>query len=163
MRLSSVLPWLTILASGCVSASWSIDRSARPVTAIAVAPIEIAGDADPNVASARRDSLVDSLRARGYDVRDEAPGIPVVKLKLTGKGVSDLQMHAPDDRRHHIENDLHYYFVAYHVELEVSDGNRIVATGAADSNQDPAPALRALAGHLYTDVPPSSTGNIASR
>jgi hypothetical protein len=163
MRLS-LIPCFAVFASGCVSASWSVDRgTARPLTTIAVAPVELSGEADPRVAATRRAGLVESLRARGYDVRDEAPGIPLLKIKLSGKGVSDAQMHAPDDRRHGIENDLHYYFVAYHVDAELTFGDHVVAMGSAESNQDPAPALRALALHLFNDLPPSLPTTMASR
>src|SRR5207248_3126935 len=75
MRLGSVLPCLATLASGCASVTWGIDHhGARALSAIAVAEVEIAGDADAGVAYDRRDRFVDALRARGYDVRDAAPG-----------------------------------------------------------------------------------------
>jgi hypothetical protein len=166
MRLGSLLPGLAFVfvASGCVSASWSIDRhGARSLSAVAVAAVELAGDAEPKLADTGRDGLIDSLRARGYAVEDERPGVPLLKIRLSGKRVSDDQMHAPDDRRHNMTNDLHYSFVVYHVELELVDGANIVARGSANSDIDPAAALRVLSQRLFSDVPPRGGDALASR
>ena len=72
-------------------------------------------------------------------------------------------MHAPDDRRHNMTNDLHYTFVVYHVEIELVDGGNVVAMGSANSDVDPAPALRALSQRLFSDVPPRGGDSVASR
>jgi hypothetical protein len=162
MRLARMLPFI-VAASGCVSARWSLE-SPRTVSTLAVAPVATAGLADPKLAIARRASLVASLRARGYLVRDPAPGVPLLSLTLSGRGISDAQMHAPDDPRHNIENDLHYFFVAYHVDVTVHDGDgRLLAHGSADSDQDPAPALRVLELRLAGDLPPRAGASVARR
>jgi hypothetical protein len=158
MRLAS-LSIVALLAPGCVSARWTVaDR--RPLQTVVVRPAEVAGDADPVLVAQRRAALIDSLRARGYDAVDggeDTNGLPYLKLAIDGKRLTDDQLHAPDDARHHIYNDLHYQFVVYKVALTVvaADG-KLVARGQAEADSDPAPAMRALALKLFEDVPPSA-------
>ena len=76
--------------------------------------------------------------------------------------VDDSQLHAPDDPRHHIFNDLHYQFVAYTVHLDVVDGaGRIVACGSATSNADPEGAVAELTARLVRDMPAAAAAYAA--
>src|SRR5207253_1540949 len=97
--------------------------------------------AEPRLVAARRAALVESLRARGYDTIDagkDAPGVPRLLLDVDGRLVDDTMMHAPDDERRHIVNDLHYHFVIYHVGVTVIDGDgALVARGTAEADRDP--------------------------
>ncbi|MGZ3429938.1 MAG: hypothetical protein ACXVCV_24980 [Polyangia bacterium] len=143
-----------IAASGCAGTRWSVVE-ARPLMAIAVAPAELGGRVDKLLVAQRRAAMIGQLRARGYQVLDKAPpGVPTLTMKVDGRIVDDSQLHAPDDPRHNIYNDLHYQFVAYTVHLDVVDGGgHIVACGSASSNMDPATAVAELTAHLVHDLP----------
>jgi hypothetical protein len=154
-------------ASGCAGANWTVADS-HPVAAIAVAPAEVHGLASPKVAAHQRLALINELRARGYAIVEDKgqaqPGVARVALRFDGAGVSDKQMHGPDDVRHGIVNDLSYYFVAYKVRLDVveSDG-RVVAQGAAEANQDPSAVMKKLTEKLVSDMPPWRGATVATR
>ena len=162
--LSASLFVTALLASGCAGARWSI-ASTRPVATVVVAPARVVGTCNPKVVVAQRNTLIANLRARGYDVVDGEgkPGLPRVQLTFAGKLIDDSMMHAPDDDRHHIYNDLHYVFTAYQVNLDLVDGNgQVVAHGLAESDGDPAKAVRALTARFVHDIPPVSAA-LASR
>jgi hypothetical protein len=123
----------------------------------------VSGDADQTLVASRRQALIESLRARGYDAIDgfdEPEGVPRVLLSFEGRRLTDEEMHAPDDVRHRIVNNLHYSFIVYEVGLTVIDqSGGMVAKGHAESDRDPAPALRALAMKMFEDVPPLPTAH----
>ena len=69
----------------------------------------------------------------------------------------DSKLHAPDDPRHQIFNDLHYQFVDYHVHLDVVDAaGRVVVCGTASADRDPESAMNELTARLVRDVPPAA-------
>jgi hypothetical protein len=154
MRLVPLSLFALVAASGCAGARWSV-VDARPLVAITVAPAEIHGPVDAELVAQRRGTLIGELRAHGYQVLDAAaPGVPMLKLAVSGSVVTDAQLHAPDDPRHRIFNDLHYAFVAYTVHLDVVDGaGRVMVCGSASSNHDPATAVAELTARLVRDVP----------
>lgn len=158
MRLVPLSFLALVAASGCAGTRWSV-VDARPLVAITVAPAEIHGPVDSLLVAQRRGTLIGELRAHGYQVLDAAaPGVPTLKMKVEGNVVTDAQLHAPDDARHHIFNDLHYQFVAYTVHLDVVDGGgRVLVCGSATSNADPATAVAELTAHLVHDVPAAAS------
>ena len=165
MRFTSLSLLLLALAPACANTRWSV-AAPRPIAAIAVAPAEIAGAANPKLVAQRRSALITALRARGYQVFDGADatdGVPQLTLKVGGSLIDDSQLHAPDDERHHIYNELHYQFVVYQVQLALSDaGGRVLAHGSAQADRDPQDALESLTARMVQDLPPPSR-TIASR
>lgn len=156
---------LAVLAPGCVSARWMVSQpQPRALSTVVVCPAHVSGDADPTMVESRRKALIDSLRARGYDAIDgfdEPEGVPKVMLDFAGRRITDEEMHAPDDTRHRIINNLHYSFVVYQVGLTVLDqSGGVVAKGHAEADRDPAPALRALAMKMFEDVPPAPSAHL---
>ena len=151
---------LAVLAPGCVSARWTVAQRST-LSTVVVCPARVSGDADSTLVAARRKALIDSLRARGYDAIDgivEPSDVPRVVLDVDGRRITDEELHAPDDTRRHIVNNLHYSFVVYQVGLTVLDqGGGVVAKGRAEADRDPGPAVRALAMKLFEDVPPAPT------
>lgn len=145
-------------ASGCAGARWSVS-DARPLVAISVAPTEVHGPVDVALVATRRAEMMKELRARGYAILEQAaPGVPQLKMKVQGELVDDSRLHAPDDPRHHIINDLHYQFVAYDVYVDVVNGaGKIIVCGSAQATQDPARAMTALTTLFVRDVPPATT------
>ena len=158
MRFSSLSFFCLVAASGCAGTRWSV-VDARPLVAISLAPAELHGPVDAELVAERRATMVGELRAHGYQVLDaRAPGVPTLTMKVDGTLVDDSKLHAPDDPRHHIYNDLHYQFVAYAVHLDVVDGTgHIVVCGSATANQDPASAIAELTARLVRDVPPAAS------
>ena len=154
MRLVPLSLFALVAASGCAGARWSV-VDARPLVAVAVAPAEIHGPVDKLLVARRRAALIGELRAHGYQIADAAaPGVPTLALKVDGRIVDASQLHAPDDPRHNIYNDLRYQFIAYTVHLDVGDGNgHLVACGSASANVDPATAVAALTARLVHDLP----------
>ncbi|MCU1278509.1 MAG: hypothetical protein JWM53_2055 [bacterium] len=154
MRLASLSLFVVIAGSGCAGSRWSVVDS-RPLLAVTVAPAELQGPVDRMLVAQRRATMIGELRARGYQVLDHAvAGVPTLTMKIEGTLIEDSQLHAPDDPRHHIINDLHYQFIAYKVHLDVVDsGGHVVVCGSASSNQDPAGAVAELTAHLVRDVP----------
>ncbi|MDB4966655.1 MAG: hypothetical protein JWN44_2344 [Myxococcales bacterium] len=154
---STVSLFAVVAASGCAGARWTVNDT-RPVLALTVAPADVQGMANPKVVALERVALINELRAHGYVIVDEdaagTPGVARVALSFHGTEVSDAQMHAPDDSRHHIYNDLRYSFVAYKVKLDVTaaDG-RVVASGTGEANGDPSAVMKGLTHRLVTDVP----------
>ena len=151
------LSLVAMLAPGCVSARWTVTAQ-RALPMVAVGPAEVSGACDLKLVQARREALIDSLRKRGYDVfeNDDTRPMPHLTLAVKGTIVDDSQMHAPDDPRHHIVNDLHYQFVSYRVAVTVVDHDgAMLAQGSAEADRDPGPALRVLALKMFEDVPPA--------
>lgn len=152
------LALLAVAAVGCSETRWTT-TAARPLPALVVTSPKLSGTVDPALVQQRQQALVASLRQRGYDVfeSDDAKGLPRIEVSFAGDMIDDSQMHAPDDARHHIRNNLYYHFVAYHVGFTVvgADG-RVVAQGSAESDRDPAGAIRALEHKLFADVPPAA-------
>ena len=163
MRFSWLSLSVLVAMSGCASSRWSFVAT-RPLAAITVAPAEMHGPVDRVIVAQRRATLIGVLRARGYRVLDNpAPGVPTLTIRFEGKMIDDSQLHAPDDARHGIYNDLHYQFVAYRVQLDVVDGSgHPVASGSASSDQDPEGAVTELTALLVRDVPAASA-NLAIR
>ena len=167
MRSLSLSLFAVVAASGCAGARWTVADS-RPVIAVAVGPAETHGAADATVAAAQRQALIEALRVRGYSIVDDGdralPGVARIALSFDGARVSDAQMHAPDDKRHNIYNDLSYSFVAYKVRLEIigADGSKL-AEGAGEANGDPSGVMKKLTERLVNDVPPSRTDTFAKR
>lgn len=161
LRLASLFALAT--ASGCAATSWSV-VDAHPLMAVTVAPAEIGGPVDRVLVAQRRATMIGELRAHGYQVLEApAAGVPTLTMKVEGTLVDDSKLHAPDDARHRIFNDLHYSFVTYAVHLDVVDGGgRTVACGRASSDGDPATAVAALTSRLLRDVPAASS-TFASR
>jgi hypothetical protein len=151
---------LAMLAPGCVSARWVVAQN-RALSTVVVCPARVSGDADAALVATRRQALIASLRARGYDAIDgidDESDVPRVMLDVDGERITDEQRHAPDDTRHHIVNNLHYSFVVYKVGLTVLDqAGGVVARGRAEADRDPGPAVRALAMKMFEDVPPAPT------
>jgi hypothetical protein len=151
------LSLVAMLAPGCVSARWTV-TTPRALPMVAVDPAEVSGACDLKLVQTRRAALIESLRKRGYDVfeNDDARPMPHLSLAVKGTIIDDSQMHAPDDPRHHIVNDLHYQFVSYRVAVKVvgQDGAMLVE-GSAVADRDPGPALRVLALKMFEDVPPT--------
>ena len=143
-----------VAVSGCAGTRWSV-TGAHPLIAVAVPPAEVGGFVDAHLVAERRSVMIGELRARGYQVLGTAPaGVPTLRLKIEGRLVDDSLLHAPDDPRHNIYNDLHYRFVAYSVHLDVVDGGgRILACGHASSNGDPEAAVAELTARLVRDLP----------
>jgi hypothetical protein len=141
-------------ASGCAATRWSV-VDARPLMAITVAPVEMHGAVDVVLVEQRRATMIGDLRAHGYQVLDFAsPGVPTLTMKVEGTLIDDSKLHAPDDSRHHIINDLHYQFVEYAVHVDLVDGGgRTVVCGRASANNDPATAVADLTARLERDVP----------
>lgn len=158
MRVASLSLFALIAASGCAGSRWSVVDS-RPLLAVAVAPAELHGPVDAALVDARRAAMIGELRANGYQVLESAtPGVATLTMKIEGTLVSDEQMHAPDDSRHHIFNDLHYAFVDYKVHIDVIDaGGHIVVCGSASADRDPEGAFHELTAHLVHDVPPAAS------
>ena len=167
MRSLSLSFFAVVAASGCAGARWTV-ADTHPVVAVAVAPAETHGAANAKVAAAQRQALIATLRARGYSIVEDngraLPGTARIALRFDGHTVSDAQMHAPDDVRHNIYNDLSYSFVAYKVRLDVTtaDGSKM-AEGAGEANGDPSGVMKKLTERLVTDVPPSRTDTFAKR
>ncbi len=163
MRLAPLSLLSLVAASGCAGTRWSV-VDARPLVAVSVAAVETRGPVDRTLVAERHQGLVNELRAHGYAVLDQpAPGVPTLTMKVAGELVDDSRLHAPDDPRHHIYNDLHYQFVAYDVHVDVTNAfGKIVVCGSAKSNQDPAGAVDELVARLVHDVPPA-TGSLAAR
>ena len=153
----------TLAASGCAGTHWSVVDS-RPLMAVTVAPAELHGPLDRTLVTARRYQMIDELRAHGYQVLEAAaPGVPTLTMKIEGALITDSALHAPDDPRHNIYNDLHYAFVDYKVHIDLVDaGGRIVVCGSASSDHDPEGALTTLTAHLVRDVP-SAASTLATR
>ena len=154
MRLFSLSLLVIVAGSGCAGSRWSV-VDARPLVAVTVAPAELHGPVDRLLVAQRRGAMLGELRARGYQVLEAAAaGVPTLTVKFEGTLVDDSQLHAPDDARHGIRNDLHYQFVSYQVHLDVVDASgRIVVCGSASSNQDPEGAVAELTARLVHDVP----------
>jgi hypothetical protein len=167
MRVASLSLSLSLLAtaalSGCAGARWSVVDS-RPLIAVHVAPAELHGAVDGELVAQRRATFIGDLRAHGYQVLDApTPGVPTLTMKVDGTLIDDAKLHAPDDARHHIYNDLHYQFVAYQVHLDVVDAaGHIVVCGSASADQDPQKAMATLATRLVRDVP-AAKSSVASR
>lgn len=163
LTLFSLSLFALAAVSGCASARWSV-VDARPLPAVVVAPVELHGPVDRVLVGQRRATMIGALRAHGYQVL-EAPtaGMPTLTMKVEGTLLDDSKMHAPDDARHHIFNDLTYAFVVYSVHVDILDGNgHIVVCGSASSDADPAGALARLTERLVRDVPPAAS-TVASR
>ena len=162
-RLVSLSLLSIVAASGCAGARWSVVDS-RPLAAITVAPAEVQGPVDIALVASRRAEMINALRARGYAVLEKAsPGVPSMTMKVKGELIDDSRLHAPDDPRHHIINDLHYQFVAYDVHVDVVNAaGNILACGSARAEQDPARAMTTLRTLLERDVPPA-TATLATR
>jgi hypothetical protein len=163
MRFASLSLFVVIAGSGCASSRWSV-VDARPLVAVTVAPAEVHGPVDRVLVEQRRATMIGELRAHGYQVLETAaPGVPTLTMKVDGTLIEDSQLHAPDDVRHGIYNDLHYQFVAYKVHLDLVDAaGHVVVCGTASSNQDLANAVAELTARLVRDVPAAAT-TIATR
>jgi hypothetical protein len=163
MRVASLSLLSLVAASGCAGARWSV-VDARPLQAITVGPAEVDGPVDVALVQRRRSEMIAALRARGYAVlADQAPGVPSLTMTVKGELVDDSRLHAPDDRSHHIYNDLHYQFVAYDVHVDVVNAaGKILACGNAQASQDPARAMTTLTALIARDVPPA-TATLAAR
>jgi len=146
--------FLVMTASGCAATRWSV-VDARPLVAVNVAPVELRGAVDRVLVAQRRAAMIGELRAHGYQVLETpAPGVPTLTMKVEGTIVDDSKLHAPDDPRHHIFNDLHYWFVEYAVRFDLVDGSgRVVASGSASASGDPATAVAALTSRFERDLP----------
>ncbi len=153
------LSLVAMLAPGCVSARWTVTAQ-RTLPMVAVGPAQVSGACDLQLVQARRGALIESLRKRGYDVYegDDTRSMAHVSLTVKGTIIDDSQMHAPDDSRHHIVNDLHYQFVSYRVAVTVVDHDgAMLAQGSAEADRDPGPALKVLALKMFEDTPPAQT------
>jgi hypothetical protein len=167
MRLASLSLFALAAASGCAGTRWSVVDS-RPLAVLAVAPAELHGPVDRVLIAQRRATMIGELRAHGYQiVAAPAAGAATLTMKIEGTMIRDSQLHAPDDARHGIFNDLHYQFVVYAVHLDVvDDTGHIVVCGSASANGDPATAVAELTARLERDVPaaaPASASTLAAR
>jgi hypothetical protein len=157
------LSLVAMLAPGCVSARWTVTEQ-RALPMVAVGPAQVSGACDLKLVQTRREALIESLRKRGYEVfeGDDTRAMAHVTLTVKGTIIDDSQMHAPDDARHHIVNDLHYQFVSYRVAVTVVDHDgAMLAQGSAEADRDPGPALRVLALKMFEDTPPTQPANRA--
>jgi hypothetical protein len=156
MRLGSFALLCAVVASGCAGARWSVADS-TPILAVTMAPAELHGPVDRALVAQRRTAMIGELRAHGYQVlENSAPGVPLLAMTIEGTMIDDSQLHAPDDPRHHIYNDLHYRFVGYNVHIDVIDsGGHVIVCGRASADRDPAGAMSELVAHLLHDVPPA--------
>lgn len=143
--------------AGCATTQWNAGAPHAVVT-LAVAPAFVDGGCDAKEAVAGRARLIAELRRHGYTVVDGAANdVPMLQLTFAGHVVTDAAMHAPDDPRHQIANDLHYAFTRYAVDLVIVEHGQLVARGRAESDRDPSPAVAALMSHVVRDVPPMSS------
>lgn len=163
MRLVALSLFSLVAGSGCAGSRWSVVDS-RPLLAVTVAPAELHGPVDRMLVAQRRAAMIGELRAHGYQVLEQAvAGVPTLTMKIDGTLIDDSQLHAPDDARHGIINDLHYQFIAYKVHLDLVDASGHVAVcGSASSNQDPEGAVAELTAHLVRDIP-AGAATIATR
>jgi hypothetical protein len=154
MRLASLSLLALVSASGCAATRWAV-ADTSPLYAVTVAPAEVQGPVDRVLVAKRRAVFIGELRAHGYQVLETpAAGVPLLTMTFAGALVDDAKLHAPDDPRHHIYNDLHYQFVAYTVELALVDATgHLVVRGVASSNVDPGAAVAELTANLVRDVP----------
>jgi hypothetical protein len=154
MRLVSLSLLALVTASGCAGTSWAV-ADPSPLVAVTVAPAVVDGPVDHVLVAKRRASMIGELRAHGYHVLETAAaGVPLLTMTFQGALVDDSKLHAPDDPRHHIYNDLHYQFVEYMVRLDLVDATgHVVVHGTPTANGDPASAVAELTAHLVRDVP----------
>lgn len=156
MRLGSLALFALVAVSGCAGTRWSVVDS-HPLVAVRFAPAELHGPVDALLVAHGRAAMAEELRARGYQVLDvAAPGVPTLTMKIDGALVDDSQMHAPDDARHNMFNDLHYRFIDYKVHIDVVDaGGHILVCGSASAPRDPESAMNELTAHFVRDIPPA--------
>jgi hypothetical protein len=154
MRLASLSLFALVAVTGCAGTRWAVADSS-PLLAVTVAPAEVQGPVDRVLVAKRRATLIAELRAHGYQVLETpAAGVPLLTLTFDGAIVDDSKLHAADDPRHHIYNDLHYQFVAYTVQLNLVDATgHVVVRGTASSDADPRAAVAELTANLVRDVP----------
>ncbi|HXU71858.1 MAG TPA: hypothetical protein VN947_21135 [Polyangia bacterium] len=163
MRFGSLALFTLVAVSGCAGTRWSVVDT-HPLLAVRFAPAELHGTVDALLVEHGRAAMAEELRARGYQVLDApSAGVPTLTMKIEGALVDDAQMHAPDDARHNMFNDLHYRFIDYKVHIDVVDaGGRILVCGSASAPRDPENAMNELTAHLVRDIPPA-TPRLAAR